>query len=49
MREGIFEILKALDIKDLDLFAFFEDEIRQACIYLAVSENPEKITPDPFL
>ncbi|GAB6143727.1 cyclic nucleotide-binding domain-containing protein [Desulfocicer niacini] len=43
MREGIFEILKALDIKDLDLFAFFEDEIRQACIYLAVSETLKKL------
>jgi len=39
MREGIFEILKALDIKDPDMFAFFEGEIRQACICLAVSQT----------
>ena len=39
MREGIFEILKSLDIKDPDMFAFFEGEIRQAGICLAISET----------
>ena len=43
MRDGIFEILKALDIKDLDMFAFFEGEIRQACIYLAVAGTLKKL------
>ncbi|WP_170923645.1 cyclic nucleotide-binding domain-containing protein [Desulfocicer vacuolatum] len=43
MREGIFEILKALDIKDPDMFAFFEGEIRKACICLAVSRALEKL------
>ena len=43
MREGIFEILQALDIKDPDLFAFFKGEIREACICLAVAKTLEKL------
>ncbi len=53
MREGIFEILKALDIKDPDMFAFFEGEIRQAGICLAISETlktlPKSLSCDLLL
>ena len=38
MRDGIFEILKALEIKEPDLFAFFEEELRRAGICLSVSQ-----------
>jgi len=38
IREGIFKVVEALDIKDVDFFRFFRSQIREAYVNFALSE-----------
>ena len=46
-REGIFELLESLNIKDLDAFRYARDELEAAYQYLADAERLKRFEPSP--